>query len=118
MPKQIKLMILVVVGIFGLGALLFLNQPKEHEQMKDIAEEHNILQADKLIHDFGTISMKNGNVKTVFKVKNTTAEAMVLSKLYTTCMCTEAKLAINGRSLGPFGMPGHGAIATFMERIG
>jgi hypothetical protein len=117
MPKQIKIIIGVVVGVIGLGLLLFLNQPTEHEQMKGTGSEHNVLQAEQDSYDFGTISMKNGKVRTTFKIKNPTAETLTLTKLYTTCMCTEAKLTINSNSEGPFGMPGHGAIPTFEQRL-
>lgn len=117
MSKQIKIIIAVAFGVLGLGLILFLNQPTEHEQMQGTGAEHNVLQTDTQSYDFGTISMKNGKVKTTFKVKNPTAEALTLSKLYTTCMCTEAKLMVNGTTEGPFGMPGHGSIPTFEQKL-
>lgn len=117
MPNQIKVIIAVAVGVIGLGVILFLNQPTEHEQMQGTSAEHNVLQSDTQSYDFGTISMKDGKVKTTFKVKNPTPEALNLSRLYTTCMCTQAKLIINGATEGPFGMPGHGSIPTFEEKL-
>lgn len=117
MSRQIKIIIAVAVGILGLGIILFLNQPTEHEQMQGTEVEHNVLESDKQTYDFGTISMKDGIVKTSFKVKNPTTETLTLSKLYTTCMCTEAKLIVNGSSEGPFGMLGHGAIPTFNQKL-
>lgn len=117
MTKQIKIIIAVAVTVVGFGVLLFLNQPTEHEQMQGTSAEHNVLSSDQQSYDFGTISMKDGKVKTTFKVKNPTAEALTLSKLYTTCMCTEAKLVVNGSTEGPFGMPGHGSIPTFEQKL-
>jgi|SRR3989344_835521 len=117
MSQQIKLLILVPLVVIGIGALLFYNQPTEQEMLEGTGGENNQLQTDKLLHDFGTISMKNGNVKAMFKVKNTTQETQMLSKLYTTCMCTQAKLLINGRSEGPFGMPGHGSAPSFQQKL-
>ena len=117
MTKQVKIAIIAGVAVVGLGTLLLLNQPSEHDQMKGTSAEHNVLQSDKSSHDFGTISMKDGKVKTIFKVKNSTAEAITLTKLYTTCMCTEAKLMVNGVSEGPFGMPGHGSVPTFLQKL-
>ncbi len=117
MTKQIKIIIAVAVAVVGFGVVLFLNQPTEHEQMQGTSAEHNVLSSDQQSYDFGTISMKDGKVKTTFKVKNPTAEALTLSKLYTTCMCTEAKLVVNGSTEGPFGMPGHGSIPTFEQKL-
>lgn len=117
MTKQIKIIIAVAVTVVGFGVLLFLNQPTEHEQMQGTSAEHNVLSSDQQSYDFGTISMKDGKVKTTFKVKNPTAEALTLSKLYTTCMCTDAKLVVNGSTEGPFGMPGHGSIPTFEQKL-
>lgn len=122
MPKQFKIMAIVAIGVIGLGALLFFNQPTpeeaEHRKMQGTSEEHNALKADRLVHDFGTISMKNGKVKTIFKVSNPSSESVVMNQLYTTCMCTEAKLIQNGSVEGPFGMPGHGALKRFERALG
>lgn len=117
MTKQIKIIIAVAIAVIGFGVVLLLNQPTEHEQMQGTSAEHNVLSSDQQSYDFGTISMKNGKVKTTFKVKNPTAGALTLSKLYTTCMCTEAKLVVNGSTEGPFGMPGHGSIPTFEQKL-
>lgn len=117
MPKQIKIMLVAGVGIIALALVLFLNQPTEPEQIQGTGDAQNVLQADKDSYDFGTISMKDGKVKTIFKVTNPTTETITLSKLYTTCMCTEAKLVVNGASEGPFGMQGHGSIPTFEQML-
>lgn len=117
MPKQIKILIMAAASILGLGVLLFLSQPNGNSEVKGNGGGNNVLEVDRALHDFGTISMKNGKVKTTFKIKNSTAEPMELSKLYTTCMCTEARLFVNGKTEGPFGMPGHGGIASFQQKI-
>lgn len=117
MPKQIKIMATVFVGVVGLGALLYFNQPTEQDKNKTARGVANVLNVDKTLHDFGTISMKDGNVKTMFTIKNTSAETVRLSKLSTTCMCTQASLILDSMNLGPFGMPGHGAGQTFGEEL-
>jgi len=117
MPKQIKIAIAAGVGVLGLGLILFLNQPTESNLQNGTNIDGNILQSDVQTFDFGTISMKDGNVKTSFNIKNPTAGTLELSKLYTTCMCTKARLIVNGNSEGPFGMPGHGSIPTFRQKL-
>lgn len=111
-----KIMGGVALGLIGLGLLLFFNQPPEHQPAKVTGTE-NVLDVTPEIYDYGTISMKDGKVKTAFTLKNPGTEALSLSKMYTTCMCTEATLLINGKSEGPFGMQGHGAIPTFSQTL-
>ena len=68
------------------------------------------LKADETLYNFGNISMAAGNVSHIFRVKNLGAEAVTVSKLYTSCMCTTATLKAGGKSYGPIGMAGHGFV--------
>lgn len=77
----------------------------------------DVLEANKTFHDFGTISMKNGKVTTTFKLKNIKSEPVELTRLYTSCMCTNATLKLSGQSEGPFGMIGHGSIPKFSDML-
>ena len=60
--------------------------------------------------DFGRISMTNGKVSREIKIKNTNDVPVTATRLSTSCMCTTAELTYQGKSAGPFGMPGHGLI--------
>ena len=73
--------------------------------------------ADEEEFDFGIISMAAGKVSHLFRVKNTTADPVMVKKLYTSCMCTSASLEIGQEKIGPFGMAGHGFIPTFSKTI-
>jgi len=75
------------------------------------------LTSDKRSFDFGTISMADGKVQTNFTVTNASEDPVTVSKVYTSCMCTSAKLALGDREFGPYGMPGHGAIPTINQEI-
>lgn len=70
----------------------------------------NGVSADRLLHDFGTISMKNGIATTLFTINNLSGQPVSMERLYTSCMCTKAYLLIDGEREGPFGMPGHGIV--------
>ena len=115
MAKQTSIIFGIGALIIVLGGVLMYAEPDEHPNADTSTEIENVLTADRPLHDFGTISMKDGKVKTTFKIKNDKAEVIQMQKLYTSCMCTEASLKINGGNLGPFGMPGHGAFPTFKE---
>ncbi|MBI2409626.1 DUF1573 domain-containing protein [Candidatus Kaiserbacteria bacterium] len=60
-------------------------------------------------YDFGTISMKNGNVTKDFVITNPTQADLKVASVSTSCMCTNAYIVKPDGSLkGPFGMAGHG----------
>ena len=63
--------------------------------------------AKEAFYDFGEILMQNGKVEHNFEIQNTSQSPVKIEKIYTSCMCTEAFLEINGKEKGPFGMPGH-----------
>lgn len=75
------------------------------------------LSAKETNFDFGAISMANGKVSHVFKLKNESGESAMLSKIYTSCMCTEATLVYGDKKFGPYGMPGHSGIPQINETI-
>ena len=52
--------------------------------------------------------MKDGKVSQVFKVRNENRDRLNIDMVYTSCMCTEAKIISRGEEFGPFGMQGHG----------
>lgn len=66
-------------------------------------------------YDFGAISMAAGKVSHSFAVKNSGDGPLTLTKIYTSCMCTTASLAVGERRVGPFGMAGHGFIPPIDE---
>ncbi|HXK35001.1 MAG TPA: DUF1573 domain-containing protein [Candidatus Paceibacterota bacterium] len=74
------------------------------------AESGYALEAPETFYNFGEISMKNSNVKHDFTVKNNTSRSINIAKVYTSCMCTSASIAVGGSTKGPFGMPGHGLV--------
>ena len=66
--------------------------------------------------DFGTISMKDGNVSHEFELKNEGTEPLTIEKVSTSCMCTTAFLIdSSGKKYGGFGMPGHGTARADVE---
>ena len=111
MSKKLTLIIGVTLGIVGLGLLLIYAEPKQGDNIK--AENPSNIQTTQLKsdisdYDFGTISMKNGKVTKSFKITNTENTSVMVKKVYTSCMCTDALLRIGGESFGPYGMLSHG----------
>lgn len=113
MTKRILIIIAVVVV---LGGLVWIARPgspntpiKQSNSTLTVEEANN--------YSFGTISMAEGSVSHEFKIKNTGSEAVVIKKLYTSCMCTTTTIGVNGKQFGPFGMVGMGYIPAINQTI-
>ena len=124
--KNKIIVFIVVIVILVIGLFLFGKPSKDNaiksgnipEGSQELANSHtagigdttaNVLTASETFYDFGTISMKNGNVSKTFKVTNSGTTDINLTNVSTSCMCTAAYILRNdGSKLGPFGMPGHG----------
>jgi len=106
----IAIVILSIIGvlIFAIGS-----------GKEKIPQERGIFSSLKVFesyYDFGSVSMKNGKVSHVFKMKNESNFPVVIAKIYTSCMCTSASLLTREGEIGPFGMQGHGFIPT-IDRV-
>lgn len=115
----ISIIVILFVGLF------FFGRPGKNESdaakvkgipegARELANSHTAgvggaLTAQETFYNFGTISMKDGNVSKIFKITNSTTEDIKVPSLTTSCMCTTAYIIKEdgGRSR-PFGMPGHG----------
>ncbi|MCR4328269.1 MAG: DUF1573 domain-containing protein [Patescibacteria group bacterium] len=78
-----------------------------------VSQVPSLLVPDESLYAFGPISMGAGKVSHAFTVRNTGDEAVRVTQLYTSCMCTTAQIRASGGDAGPFGMRGHG----FLPRI-
>jgi len=67
--------------------------------------------------DFGRIPMSGGKVSHSYSIRNSGNAPLTITKIYTSCMCTDATLITRQGEQGPFGMPGHGSIPTLAERL-
>ena len=115
---MIKTIIGVIVAILVLGGLIWIARPDSQSSTVLSARSNGTLIVEEAnSYDFGTISMAAGKVKHAFKIKNSSNEAVTINKIYTSCMCTTAALTVGGKQLGPYGMPGHGAIPRIDQAV-
>lgn len=110
MNKTITSITVVVLALIGLFWIARPQARNENTAAVGAANTDTLVVAETRHYDFGTISMAAGTVAHTFTIKNTGSEAVTIQKMYTSCMCTEATLTIAGKSFGPYGMLGHGAI--------
>jgi len=76
------------------------------------------LASQEVFYDFGTISMKDGNVTKEFVVTNPTDGDITVRTILTSCMCTTAFIVKpDGGTKGPFSMAGMGYVPPANEVI-
>ncbi|MBE0619003.1 MAG: DUF1573 domain-containing protein [Burkholderiales bacterium] len=107
--------------ILGLGGLVIAARPGPATSSPTAVElvrasaankSSSRLTATRTSFSFGPISMASGKVKHRYPITNAGTEPVVISKLYTSCMCTTAALVKGGKAGEAFGMPGHTPIPT------
>lgn len=114
-----KILIGGLLGILVLAGLIWIARPgAESAASVPAATSNGVLAVQETSnYEFGTISMAAGEVSRMFTITNTSDEAVVINKIYTSCMCTTAMLSVGERRFGPYGMPGHGAIPNIGQSI-
>lgn len=107
--KKNTLLIILGLVIFAFTMFAIARPSSNNTQTASLNTENSGKEVtDGSFFDFGSISMRAGKVSNSFQLKNESSEPLELSKAYTSCMCTTAFLSVNGKRVGPFGMPGHG----------
>ena len=116
-----KTVISIAVTAIIMGGLVWIARPTSQNSAASLltsTKSGGILNvAETKDYDCGAISMAVGKVTRKFKIKNTSPEPVIIEKIYTSCMCTEAMLIKNEEHFGPYGMPGHGFIPKINQVI-
>lgn len=103
----------IIIFVFIVG-LIWLGKPAQNNgNISDAVSKAQSgagkIGAGHIDYDFGPVSMAKGKVSHIYKIVNTSSEPTIISKIYTSCMCTVASFTTqDGQKFGPFGMPGHG----------
>ena len=105
--------------ILTIGGIIWIARPDSRDNAISLSTNGNgtLIVEEANNYDFGTISMAAGNVKHAFKIRNTGNGAVIINKMYTSCMCTTATLMMGNKQYGPYGMPGHGSIPKIGQAI-
>lgn len=109
--------IISVLIVFGYLIITNKNALKNKEEGGSASVSGSSLVVLENNFDFKTISMGAGKMSHNFEIQNSGNEPVVISKIYTSCMCTAANLINKGKQLGPFGMSGHSAISKINEVV-
>lgn len=118
------------VGVVLVGAALFAGFRGDDASRSGTAEAttpppvpvlapRSVLEADHVLHEFGSIPIDGGLVESSFVVTNTGDEPARIVATHTSCMCTTATLTFpDGTTEGPFGMEGHELPVTLDRVLG
>src|SRR3989344_5068210 len=106
MSPKIVIGTVIAIMVLIIGAAFGLSRPQAKPEVNP--ESSGKLTASETFYDFGSISMAKGVVSKKFTVTNDDSRAATITKMFTSCMCTKAKLSTGGQEWGPYGMPGHG----------
>jgi len=114
MKKTIIITLIIVLGLIG---LIWWGSKNQKSEIQNTGEKSVLTTAQKL-YDFGTISMKDGDVSKEFVIINPTDKDIFVPTIVTSCMCTKAYFVLpDGKTKGPFSMPGMGYVPPLNETI-
>lgn len=116
MNKNNLIILVVTVVVFIGGAILFSNYSKGDRDASSIGEIKD-MHVEEDSFDFGSISMKEGTVSHEFVLQNTGSDPITLGRMYSSCMCTKARIRVGEYQSGFFGMIGHGYIPKIKKVV-
>ena len=113
-----KIIIIGAIVVLGLIALMVWGRSSQTAGVSQNSGAISSLLSSEKLYDFGTISMKDGNVTKDFTVTNSGDKDVFIPSLVTSCMCTKAFIVEpNGTTKGPFSMPSMGYTPPANETI-
>lgn len=116
MKKNVLNFVFILMGFFlMLGLIWFFSANRANST--SFNSTNGVLTAKESIYDFGNVSMAAGKVFHTFKIKNTGSEQLNITKIYTSCMCTEASFVKGDVRQGAFGMLGMSYIPTINQAL-
>jgi hypothetical protein len=105
----ILLLWIIVIGGITWGIIGYSSQKQNgHSGIPEIA-------IDSFEYDFGTVSMAEGMVEHTFEIRNIGQGDLRINRIWTSCMCTTARLKVNGKTSPEFGM--HSASMLWSQKI-
>lgn len=117
--EKIKRITIISFSILIIGGIAFVlaNYSRPEQGEKEISETQGTakIEIDPLRYDAGTVSMADGLVKYTYEIKNQGDGALKIDRIWTSCMCTTARLKVGDKESPEFGM--HTGLTSWFEEI-
>lgn len=107
--KTTSIIIAIILAIIAAVAIIAFSSPSASQTGTPKIE------ASPATYDIGTVSMAKGLAPYTVKIENKGDGDLEISKIYTSCMCTTAKIKIDGVESPAFGMVGMGPSNPFWK---
>ncbi len=102
--KKIRKILLISLPVIIAGSVIFLlinYLPKENQSTNQGTPKIEINPQE---YDAGTVSMTAGKVQYTYEIKNKGEGDLKISRIWTSCMCTTARLKVGDKTSPEFGM--------------
>ncbi len=115
--KKITIISFSALLIIGGIAFVLANYSQPEQGEKDIVEAQGTpkIEIDPLRYDAGTVSMADGLVKYTYEIENQGDGALKIDRIWTSCMCTTARLRVGDKESPEFGM--HTGLTSWFQEI-
>lgn len=108
MKEQIKLIIIsLVLMAVVIGVLVWFGSGKSQPAAINAGFFGTQLTVGEANYDFGSVKINGGLVSHEYILENLSDKAVKIGEVFTSCMCTTARVTVGNKTYGPFGMPGH-----------
>lgn len=97
----VGIIVVSIIALLGGATLLSKNESETKEVVQNANTEVSLNETS---YDWGNVGINDGNVEHIFEIKNDGSEALVLTDVTTSCMCTTASLILGEDESPAFGM--------------
>lgn len=108
---------IILLTLLPIGGIFLLAKNQGGGSSSGMVAEVKGVTAEPEVLDLGVVSMKEGIVQEEVKLSNETGKDLEVTKVETSCMCTEAALVVKGEQSPFFGMAGHGINAGWVRKV-
>lgn len=105
MPKELKI---IFIALFVLPIIAFVWVVFKNGQPQSVLADISALSVSPTSISLGDVPRLGGIVTKEFTLKNTSNQTLKLKKITTSCMCTKAKVIVDGKETALFGMESPG----------
>src|SRR6266540_1950234 len=106
MEKKVIIIGTIITILILVISIVWMSSTNVEAPQVSASENAIVYTVDATSADWGQIPMYKGNVRKIFRIKNTGTDVLKLFNIKTSCHCTKAFITIDGIDSPRFGMSG------------